>query len=237
MCSVFKQTSCGHGTPKRCSHPSSTTNLSTCYARLAAPSSPRARTRVSIHTSLPGSSEHPLTEQSPVLDCSYFLLYYIFFRSSIPNANDDKMRVLGCHELVIPPRIGHLGNQALHVEAQLFNNFRVSLLESFGTFAQNLQLHFVLLHPQCTPLACMWEFLMHIAELLLKSQHRGTLFLSSLCKIEHRITEDPVDKNTRRNLSRGRLTAMDRSVSKSRRHPAATTQHAVHDFSHLQVER
>jgi len=35
---------------------------------------------------------------------------------------------------------------------------------------------------------------MHIVGLLLKNQHRGTWFLSSLCKIEHRAREILHDK-------------------------------------------
>src|SRR5712671_6602423 len=43
-----------------------------------------------------------------------------------------------------------------------------------------------------------WRF---IIELLLKSKHRGTLFLSSLCKFENRIRQGLVIKHTLRNLS------------------------------------
>ena len=53
----------------------------------------------------------------------------------------------------------------------------------------------------CFPLLGMWRFLMHIVGLLLKNQHRGTLFLSSLCKIEHRTREIFMIKHTKQNLS------------------------------------
>jgi hypothetical protein len=47
---------------------------------------------------------------------------------SIKITDDDEIGVLGRHEFIVPPReVGHLGNQALHVSAELFNNFGVGL--------------------------------------------------------------------------------------------------------------
>jgi hypothetical protein len=39
------------------------------------------------------------------------ILAFIFFELSIEVTDDDEIRVLGCHELIIPPgEVGHLGN-------------------------------------------------------------------------------------------------------------------------------
>ncbi len=56
------------------------------------------------------------------------ILAFVFLKLYIEVADDDEVRVLGRHKLVVPSReVGHFGNQAFHIRAQLLNDLDVGL--------------------------------------------------------------------------------------------------------------
>jgi hypothetical protein len=62
------------------------------------------------------------------LGLGLLILAFIFLELYIELADDDEVRVLRRHKLVVPSReVGHFDNQAFHIRAQLLNDLVVGL--------------------------------------------------------------------------------------------------------------